>query len=160
MIKFDLEQVGKSYAHIPGGPELLAFFGEVPSFHDAEIVGLELNRRTTSYLRIHGWVVDRSNPKQWIAVKNAVVTFALEGISDLELDGFSHQNVIGSLMITKAIIDLERKPYISQIEAQKQDFEIALEPCFGMDGRIRCKSISIQFEPGIPSDSRRDQKDS
>lgn len=43
------------FKSIPGGAELLAWFGYVPSFHDAEIIDLHLNRHGPSTLRIHVW---------------------------------------------------------------------------------------------------------
>jgi hypothetical protein len=37
---------------------MLAWFGHAPSFHDAEIVNITLNRRRPSHLKIHYWVVE------------------------------------------------------------------------------------------------------
>ncbi|CDM62209.1 hypothetical protein LPU83_pLPU83d_0839 (plasmid) [Rhizobium favelukesii] len=36
---------------------LLAWFGEVPTFHDAEIISLSLSRTGASEVEIHGWIV-------------------------------------------------------------------------------------------------------
>jgi len=92
------------YTHIPGGPELLAWFGRPPSFHDAEIVNLQLNRRAPSTVAIHTWTMtDRVDQRGYFILdRHAVVTFTLEDIVDLQLDGFSHQNVIGHLHLRRA----------------------------------------------------------
>ncbi|WP_245424543.1 hypothetical protein [Rhizobium sophoriradicis] len=45
-----------TYEKIAGGPELLAWFGQKPTFHDAEILSLSLNRTGVSELTIHGWI--------------------------------------------------------------------------------------------------------
>lgn len=141
------------YASIPGGPEMLAWFGETPSFHDAEIVSLVLNRRSQSYLSIHFWNVERGPDGYFHSVKHAVVTFELSEIYDLQLDGFSHQNVISELIISHNEADPERVSYHSLV-AEKSDFEIKQEPCYGLDGYIRCKRIAIHHKPGKPYDTR------
>lgn len=41
-----------TYEKIAGGPELLAWFGQKPTFHDAEILSLSLNRTGVSKLTI------------------------------------------------------------------------------------------------------------
>jgi hypothetical protein len=38
----NVDELEAIYADVPGGLELLAWFGHVPSFHDAEIVSLTL----------------------------------------------------------------------------------------------------------------------
>jgi hypothetical protein len=41
---------------IPGGPELVAWFGHVPAFHDAEVLSVALDRKGPScQLSIHYW---------------------------------------------------------------------------------------------------------
>jgi hypothetical protein len=74
------------YAGIPGGPELLAWFGRVPSFHDAEIVRVVLNRRAPSTLSIHVWnLTDQVDPQGYFILdRHAVVTFELEDVLDVQ----------------------------------------------------------------------------
>ena len=144
------EQVPHIYAEVPGGAELVRWFGRVPSFHDAEIISLDLRRSGKSFLRIHGWVgTDQVDERGYMVLdKHAVVTFTLEDIMDLQLDGFSHQNVIGGLILQRAI-DRGRANYYP-LPQSSEDIEIELEPCYGLDGVIRAKRVSISFEPGIP----------
>ncbi|RDJ24281.1 hypothetical protein DWF00_04155 [Bosea caraganae] len=139
------------YADIPGGPELLQWFGGAPTFHDAEIIQLHLNRNGVSTLRLHGWVMTNEVDEKgfFVLQKHAVVTFAIEGIQDLKLDGFSHQNVIGGLTLDWAP-DRGRSNYFP-IPPSARDIEIELEPCFGMDGHIRAQRVSVTFEPGKPA---------
>jgi len=68
---------------------------------------------------------------------------------DLQLDGFSVQNVIGGLILRRAPDRPERRGYVA-LEPLPQDIEIELEPCYGLDGLIRARSVSITFEPGKP----------
>ncbi len=140
------------YDQIPGGQALLDWFGYVPSFHDAEIVGLDLRRTGQSLLRIHyfiaPYVTEHEQGGSYVFEKHAVVTFALEDIMDLQLNGFSHQNVIGGLTLRRAT-DRGRANYYS-LNQSPEDIEIELEPCYGLDGFIRAKRVSISLEPGIP----------
>jgi hypothetical protein len=73
------------------------------SFHDAEILHLDLNRTGSSHMAVHTWHMssDMDEKGFYILQKHVVVEFVLEGISDLELVQFSHQNVLGNLSIKK-----------------------------------------------------------
>ncbi|KQV81453.1 Imm50 family immunity protein [Rhizobium sp. Root1220] len=133
------------YADVPGGDELVAWFGEVPTFHDAEIISLSLSRTRASELKIHGSITtDGVDPNGYIVLdKHAVVTFSFEGIMDLQLDGFSSQNVIAGLILQRAR-DRGRSGYYATPE-DVLDIEIELLPCYGLDGFIRAKKVAISF---------------
>ena len=142
----------KVYRNIDGGPELLDWFGRVPSFHDAEILSLSLDRKGQSSLRIHAWNTTQNvgDDGYLVLEKHALVTFHIDEIIDLQLDGFSKQNVIGGLEIAFGPPNPERKAYYAQ--DVKTAYELSLEPCYGMDGTICCKNISVRFKPGRPTD--------
>ncbi|MBB2699085.1 UNVERIFIED_ORG: hypothetical protein GGI66_003767 [Rhizobium esperanzae] len=139
-----------TYEKIAGGPELLAWFGQKPTFHDAEILSLSLTG--VSKLTIHGWIgtdaVDQEGYR--ILDKHAVVTFAFEDIMDLQFDGFSHQNVINGLVLRSAT-DRGRADYYA-LPTGPEDIEIELRPCYGLDGFIRAKKVTVTFRPGRPAD--------
>lgn len=139
------------YADMPGGDELLAWFGEVPTFHDAEIISLSLSRNGVSELKIHGWIMTGGvDPSGYIVLdRHAVVTFSFEGIVDLQLDGFSGQNVIAGLVLQRATNRGRTGHYA--IPEDDLDVEIELLPCYGLDGFIRAKKIAISFVPGQPT---------
>lgn len=140
------------YDTIPGGPALLAWFGEVPTFHDAEIISLSLNRQGRSELKIHGWITtDKVDPNGYVMLdKHAVVTFSLEDVMDLQLDSFSPQNVINALVLGQAK-DRGRSAYYGT-PAEPDDIDIELLPCYGLDGFIRAKKVEISFMPGHPNE--------
>jgi Immunity protein 50 len=140
------------YDAVPGGAELVRWFGREPSFHDAEILSLHLRRKGRSVLRLHGWINTGAvgSDGYYVLDRHAIVTFTLEGVMDLRLGGFSVQNVIGGLILRRAPDRPERRGYLT-LEPLPQDIEIELEPCYGLDGWIRARSVSITFEPGKPN---------
>jgi hypothetical protein len=123
-------------AAVAGAQSLYDWFGYWPTFHDAEILYLHLNRTGLSQMAVHTW--HRSNrtdaESYYILEKHVVVDFALEGISDLELIQFSHQNVLGSL----------------SIEKKSDGFKLVLWPCYGLAGKIEASNVSISLRPGPP----------
>jgi hypothetical protein len=151
-----MNDVETIYVSIPGGPDLVAWFGHVPSFHDAEIVSLNLNRRAPSTLSLHAWNTTREVDDRGYLIldRHAVVTFTLEDMLDLQLDGFSPQNVIGGLRLRRAPERPDRRRFYWH-DPSPNDYEIELEPCFGLDGLIRCRKVSVAFVPGKPDDAHR-----
>jgi hypothetical protein len=152
MIGMTSNQETSIYDAVSGGDDLLRWFGQVPSFHDSEILSLDLRRKGQSVLRLHGWI----NTGQvgqggyFVLDRNAIVTFTLSEVMDLQLDGFSIQNVIGGLILRRAPHRPERRGYLA-LDPLPQDIELELEPCYGLSGLIRARSVSITFEPGKPS---------
>ena len=122
---------------IPGADALAVWFGSWPSFHDAEIHELHLDRQRVSWLKIHTWrMTDRVDDKgYYVLEKHVMVTFNLKGVTTLVLDDFSHQNVISELVI----------------EQVRDGLVMTLEPCYGLSGMIEAKEISIEFTPIAPS---------
>lgn len=139
------------FEDIAGGRELLAFFGTAPSFHDAEVIGLTLDRAGESILQVHGWTVSgRRNPDgSSMLDKQAVVNFIFAGITDLSLEGFSQQNVIAGLLLQKAR-DRGRSDFLRHSDSP-EDIEVELLPCYGLEGFIRAREVKVSFRPGPPA---------
>lgn len=138
------------YLDISGGRALLDWFGEEPCFHDAEILRVTLDRSGASLLQVHGWRMTGDVAPDGFLVRDrhAIVSFHLAGITDLVLDGFSTQNVVSGLILRRAA-ERGRSAYLPAA-ASSDDFEIELMPCYGLDGFIRARDVSISFVPGPP----------
>lgn len=119
----------------------------------AEGLNPDLCRHGQSTLRVHGWVTtDRvAQDGSLVIDRHAVVTLALQGIMDLQLDGFSRQNVIFGLLLRRAPERPERRRCLAA-DPLPEDIEIELVPCYGLDGHIRARSVAITFEPGKPGE--------
>jgi len=122
---------------IPGAAELREWFGYWPSFHDAEIVGLNLNRKGSSSLRVHTWEMTKEIDEKgyYVLAKHIVVEFLFEAVSGLSLNGFNQQNVIFGLSIEKT----------------DSGFRVTLDDCYGLAGSIEAESISLRLTPGKPA---------
>jgi Immunity protein 50 len=115
----------------------MEWFGRRPSFHDAEILSLSLDRTGTSCIRLYTWdLTSEIDAKGYYVLRNhVVVSFLLDDISDLELVGFNHQNVIFSLTV----------------ERSQDGFKLLLGPCYGLAGTLTARSIRVEFAPGKPA---------
>lgn len=145
------EQHASIYHEVPGGAELLSWFGRVPSFHDAEILSLDLRRGWPIALRLRSWIITDKVGENGLIVldRHAVVTFTFNEIVDLKLDRFSAQNVIARLILHRAPDRPERRDFLV-LAPSTQDIEIELEPCDGLFGLIRARSVAVTFQSGEP----------
>jgi hypothetical protein len=124
---------------VPGASDVISWFGYWPSFHDAEVVSLFLDRNGKSHLKIHFFNVlaELTNSGRYKTNLHAIVTFSLTNILAMELADFNQQNVLSSLVVTKT----------------DDGFGIELGCCYGLCGSIRAEKIGLGLEPGIPEDS-------
>jgi hypothetical protein len=118
---------------VPGAAGLIEWFGSWPSFHDAEIVRLELDRRGPSKLQIH---TSRMLPTvdehgYYGSDRHVLVTFVLSEVSNLQLEEFNQQNVISGLELKRC----------------ENGFELVLWPCYGISGTVTAKQVAIEFQP-------------
>ena len=123
---------------ITGYSAVIQNFGKWPSFHDAEIIRLDLNRSGQSVLSVYAFTMlgEIDDHGYYKLVNHAVVHFQMEGIENLELFDFSRQNVIFGL----------------ELKREDDLYKIQLDPCFGLSGTLSCKKLSLVLEAGIPED--------
>jgi hypothetical protein len=120
-----------------GAQELRDWFGYWPSFHDAEVIKVELNRCNSSSLLLHTWEMTKDVDERgfFVLAKHVVVEILLTSVSGLDLQGFNHQNVIFELAF----------------ERLDKGFRVRLEDCYGISGTIDAKDIAFRLTPGKPS---------
>jgi Immunity protein 50 len=116
---------------LSGSDAVVQWFGGWPSFHDAEVIGLNLVRTGESRLRIYPYYPD----------KPATVDFILEKITDVELADFSGQNVISSLTL-ETFTD----------QTNQNAVRLTLSPCYGLAGRIDAQHVRVELAPGKSPD--------
>ena len=128
------QETQRILATLPGGSELLDWFGGVSSFHDAEVVRLDLDREGTCRLQL--MIVGR--------LKKALVTFVLTDWIDASIAGFSKQNVIGELLLHEPG-DRAVEPWERGVGLLSGDHEITLMPIYGANGTIRATISKIEL---------------
>ncbi len=138
------------YKKIIGHEKLTAIFGYWPSFHDAEILSINLERNGNDefegpilFVTIH---VFQMGPETTVTGKfifhhHSLITFRFCRVGDLELNGFNQQNAIDGLSISK-------KP---NKENKSTKFIVDFEQSFGVGCSFSCDRIAITgIEKVIP----------
>ena len=130
--------MGQSATLVQGGEVLMQRFGGWPSFHDAEVVSLEL-QRASAVLIIHVYVfqmLKETDERGFFRQQNhSLVAFRFTGVEELELHDFNEQNVIAGL----------------DVERVNDKLKVVLHPCYGLNGQFVCvKAEAVSVEPCEP----------
>ncbi len=128
---------------VPGGPELMAWFGGyAPRFHDSEVLGLTLERDgAICSLRVHAFEMtsEVDDKGYFVCTKHVVVTFLVGDLTGLELTDFGEQNALMGLSLGFGL---------------DGQFRLELDPANGLSGVIEGRTLRIMIEPGIPPGSQ------
>jgi Immunity protein 50 len=128
---------------IPGAGDVLGWFGYWPSFHDAEVLSITLDRSHPSRIVVHTWNrTDEVDARGYFVLdKHAIVTFVLEdflldrqGITNTQIDGFNAQNVVSSLTVRKTV----------------EGYDLILYGIYGVNASISAKRLRVELSPGKP----------
>lgn len=122
---------------LPGGEELLAWFGRVPSFHDGELLEIAFFGKGQALMRIHAWILTDKVDDQGhlITDRHAVVTFALDGVNTIECRDFD--------MVPGIILDLD----VTRVE---EGLRFEWSASYGVGGAVTARQARITLEPGRP----------
>ena len=120
--------------------ELLSsrFGGHWPSFHDAEIISMRLERagEDTPYLEVDIHVFEMTkeiDAKGYYVLKNHTrVTFRFCEISLEHLKWFNHQNVLSDLIIQE-----------SNRTDKEHPIEVVMPSSYGCEVKLECERIKI-----------------
>jgi hypothetical protein len=126
--------------------KLTNIFGYWPPFHDAEVLQLQLDRGNVQAdegiyklpvltLTIHVWELTKEvNAEGYLVCRHhTVVTLNFCDVSDVEMEGFNHQNVMGELSIISGQRSEGPSPY----------FNVEVVPSFGMGASFKCLRIEV-----------------
>jgi Immunity protein 50 len=127
---------------------LTSVFGTWPSFHDAEVVALRLDRSGMSgpemEADIHVFeMTSEVTPEGFYRLRNhTLVTVLFTGIEELSMDDFNQQNVLSDLVLKD----------ISQRQPEVLKWEVVFAASFGLAAKFLCEAISVlRAEPLQPS---------
>ncbi len=132
---------------VSGSAKLIAIFGAWPSFHDFEVLKIELARdagkvftQPVMVVTIHAF--DISKPLHSREHKDTRIALRFSGVEDLKLDQFDHQNAIADLVIS---------PEHSE-RLKQQIFRVTFLPGTGFECKFTCREIVVDAaEPFVPT---------
>ena len=131
---------------------LEAIFGRWPTFHDAEVVQVRLDRGKqatdgteppTMEIDVHIFeMTDEVGPRgPYVHRNHTLTTLLFKGIDQVHMDEFNQQNVLFDL-------EMERGP-----DPERPAWTVALQPPFGLGGSFTCEEIEVlQAVPFRPPD--------
>ncbi|QPQ56074.1 hypothetical protein IC614_05755 [Allosphingosinicella flava] len=112
---------------IPGMKDVMEWFGYKPVFHDAIILAVDLRRDPNpSLIKLFYW----RTKKNFRRDLHALVTFYVEGIESLDLEGWNDNHV------SDLDVKYDGESYVMDITSSS-----------GFDGEIRARKISVSVEP-------------
>lgn len=110
---------------------VINFLRKWPSFHDAEVLKVELDRKGPSLdIKFYTFLMLKEVDERgyYKLDKECIIAIRFYSIEGLELVDFNEQNVISSL-------DFQ------QIESG--GIKVIIHPCYGLNGEFICKDIEI-----------------
>ncbi len=136
---------------IAGSEKLTKIFGYWPTFHDAEVPELHLDRGDVRpddgvykfpilTLQIHVFEMTREVDSRgyFVLQHHTLTTLRFSDVQDLQMHGFNHQNAIMELIIVRKTREQGPSPY----------FEVTVDPAFGMGASFT--SLGIEVVDAIP----------
>jgi hypothetical protein len=127
---------------ITGSAQLVAVFGYWPSFHDAEVLWMHLDRRShgegsgpTLEALLHVFEITQEVGPDgcYILRHHVLVHLRFQDVVELRLEGFNHQNALMGLTLT----DLRSRQW------QHILFEVRFDSSCGMDASFQCHAVEV-----------------
>ncbi len=139
---------------IPGAKLVTDVFGHWPSFHDAEVVRLELLRAIPFAdgpdLRadIHAFeITDQVAPGGHFVLRHHVeVSFRFRGVDEVRLEDWNNQNVLFGLSITD----------IGDRQLDRLKYEVSFDGSFGVHSTFLCRGAEVESVKPWEADGEKD----
>jgi hypothetical protein len=132
----------ESHQNIKNNERLTSVFGRWPSFHDAEVIWLRLDRRSTSLgdgptveTLIHTFeMTNEVSTEGFYVLRNHVlVHLRFSRVMQPILEGFNCQNALLGLSIK----DIRHR------QMEELNFEVTFDPANGLEGSFQCQEIEV-----------------
>ena len=132
----------ENHQDIKNNERLTSIFGRWPSFHDAEVIWLRLDRRATSLGKgptvetlIHTFeMTSEVDAAGFYGLRNHVlVHLRFSRVVESILDGFNHQNALLGIRIKD----------IRPRQMEHLNFEVNIDPAFGLEASFQCQGIEV-----------------
>jgi hypothetical protein len=156
----DDPQMSDAASLFDGNQILTSIFGEWPSFHDAEVIDVQLWRGDVKpgewddsnvfpVLTVKVRILEATQPgATGDSGRDVLATLRFHDVDDVKIEGFNHQNAILGI----SIVQRERGKFASG-EDLPPDLVVIFEPAFGVAASFRCRRAEI-LDALRASDSR------
>lgn len=135
----------QAHEFIEGFELVVAHLGMWPSFHDAEVLKIILDRSHVATgqelspvldLRLRGWVMTSEVTEQGFYKLHGDAVFQLrfEGVFNVQIEGFNNQNVLSAMNL-----ELVAHPR----EAGRQVLKVELEHCYQFEGSFTAQKARV-----------------
>jgi Immunity protein 50 len=127
---------------IVGAEKLVALFGYWPSFHDAEVKCITLDRQPRDESHgpilealIHAFEMTRDvGPDGFFVLRHHVlVRMRFSQVAELQLTGFNYQNALFELEISD----------LRELQLEHIQFDVRFNSSHGVDASFQCRAIEV-----------------
>lgn len=132
-----------NFDRIEGAEKLVDIFGYWPSFHDAEVLWMRLDRRPLCdncygpilETLIHAFeITDKVGPDgSYVLRHHVLVHLRFHEVAGIKMDGFNHQNVLSGLSIS----DLRER------QMERIQFEAEFDSLYGVSASLYCHRVEV-----------------
>jgi len=135
--------------HIDGSEKVEKALGLWPSFHDAEVISFSVSRefpldtnicfaKLVVHVRQYAEVGVGTAEYALAIVKSVLVNFIFNGVSDLSVSEFNHQNVINSIA------------FKSTETLGASSISVDIESIWGFGGSLQCNCVVVESVEELP----------
>jgi hypothetical protein len=133
---------------VSGASLITEIFGFWPSFHDAEVLEVTLQRGAADHagpslsakIHVFEMTADVGSSGHFVCRNHMIVEFRFSEIENLEMEGFNHQNAIDRLIIKSDAAQLRRC--------------VTFNSAYGLGADFTCSSVEVlSATAGIPDGS-------
>ena len=129
---------------LPGGAEVVDWFGAAPSFHDATLERLELANNSATLMLAAFRMTDKVDDRGFVVLdKHALVTIVLRRVSGISLQGDAG-SIVSSLTIGPVEFESEWRSVPGPAIG---DFQISWESSYGLEGLLFAPELSLSLQP-------------
>lgn len=128
---------------IPGAEKVLAVFGYWPSFHDAEVVWLKLDRQShvegvygptlESLVHVFEMTKEVDSEGHCVLRHHLLVHLRFAEVVEFRADGFNHQNALMGLVLKD----------ISDAQMERVKWSVQFDSAWGVDASFQCYSAEV-----------------
>jgi hypothetical protein len=127
---------------IIGAEKLISVFGCWPSFHDAEVIRMKLDRRShgdrlgpSLETQVHTFEMtkDVDESGHYVLRDHILVHLRFQDVLDMYLEGFNHQNVLFGLEISD----------LREGEPEQILIKVRFDSSYGMRASFLCHAIEV-----------------